>query len=49
MFKDFPEEMEELFRLIDPYLDGAALREDAPKEAFEALEKLRKLALELGQ
>ena len=49
MFKDFPEEMEELLKFIEPYLDGAALREDAPKEAFEALEKLRKLALELGQ
>ena len=49
MFKDFPEEMEELLKFIEPYLELCHLREDAPKEAFEALEKLRKLALELGQ
>lgn len=49
MYPYFPEEMEELFNFIEPYLEKCHLREDAPKEAYEAFEKLKKLAWEMGQ
>ena len=49
MFRYYPEEMEKLFKFIEPYMEKCHLREDAPKEAYEALEKLKELSLELGQ
>ncbi len=49
MLSFYTEEMEELFEFIKPYMEKCHLREDAPKEAYEALEKLRELSLEYGQ
>ena len=49
MYPYFPEEMEELFKFIEPYMEKCHLREDAPKEAYEALEKLKEMAMELDQ
>ncbi len=49
MFRYYPEEMEKLFKYIEPYMEKCHLKEDAPKEAYEALEKLKELSLELGQ
>ncbi len=45
----YPKEMQELFDFIEPYMDRCRLREDAPKEAYEALEKLKQMSIELGQ
>ncbi len=34
----------ELWKKVDPYIEGMKLWEDAPQEAKEALEQLRKIA-----
>ncbi len=49
MFKDFPEEMQKLYDIIEPYFIGGALREDAPEEIKELHRQLCKMALKLGQ
>ncbi len=49
MFKDFPEEMQKIYDIIEPYFDGAALRDDAPEDIKELHKKLCEMALELGQ
>lgn len=49
MFKDFPEDMQKIYDIIEPYFDGAALREDAPEEIKELHKQLCEMALELGQ
>lgn len=49
MVSYYPKEMQELFKFIEPYMEKRHLRDDAPKEAYEALEKLKEMSLELGQ
>ncbi|MDD7058274.1 MAG: hypothetical protein PUI03_04580 [Erysipelotrichaceae bacterium] len=49
IFKELPKELADLEKIYGPYLEQCHLREDAPKEAVEALEKARKLASEMGQ
>ena len=49
MVSYYPKEMQELFKFIEPYMEKCHLRDDAPKEAYEALEKLKEMSLELGQ
>ena len=49
VFKKYPKELEELEKIYDPYMEKCHLREDAPKEALEALEKAKEIMLEYGQ
>ena len=49
VFKEYPKELVELEKIYDPYMEKCHLREDAPKEAIEALEKAKKIAFEMGQ
>lgn len=49
MFFEFPEEMQKLMDIIEPWRVGAALRDDAPEEIKEIHRQLCKMALELGQ
>lgn len=49
MFKDFPEEMQKLMDIVEPWYDGVVLREDAPEEIKELHRQLCKMALKLGQ
>ena len=49
MFKELPEEMQKIYDIIEPYFDGAALRDDAPEDIKELHKKLCEMALELGQ
>lgn len=49
MYPNFPKEIQELLDYLKPYMEKCHLRQDAPKEAYDAFEKLKKLALEMGQ
>lgn len=49
MFFEFPEEMQKLMDILEPWRVGAALREDAPEEIKKLHKQLCEMALELGQ
>ncbi len=49
MFKDLPEDMQEIMDVLEPYFDGAALRDDAPQEIKDLHKKFCEMALTLGQ
>ena len=49
MYPNFPDEIQELLDHLKPYMEKCHLKKDAPKEAYEALEKLKEMALELDQ
>ena len=49
MYPFLPKEMQELLDYIKPYLEKCHLKKDAPKEAYEALEKLKEMVMELDQ
>ena len=42
VFREYPKELKELEAIFEPYMEKCHLREDAPKEAKEALEKAKK-------
>lgn len=42
MYLIMPEEIRKLKRIFKPYMEGCHLRDDAPPEAIEALEKYDK-------
>ena len=48
MMKEEPEEIKKLRKIYEPYLVGCHL-ENAPQEAIDALEKVRKWDFEQGQ
>lgn len=48
VIRKYPDEIQQLWDLIEPYMVGATL-ENAPPEAYEALEKIRKWAFEQEQ
>ena len=49
VFDKYPEELKKLEDIFEPYMVNCELREDAPQEAKEALEKAIKLAFKYGQ
>ena len=49
MFKELPKEMQKIMDILEPYFDGAALREDAPEDIKELHKKLYQMAIKLGQ
>ena len=49
MFKELPEEMQKIYDIIEPYFDGAALRDDAPEEIKKLHRQLCEMAIKLGQ
>ena len=49
MFKDFPEEMQKIYDIIEPYFNGGSLRDDAPEEIKKLHKQLCEMALKLGQ
>lgn len=49
VLRDYPEEIKELRAIYEPYIVGWHLDENAPPEAIEALEQVRKWAWELEQ
>ena len=48
-FIEYPKELADLMKIYEPYVEKCHLREDAPKEAKEALEKAKKYVFEMGQ
>ncbi len=48
VIREYPEEIKELMKIYEPYMVGCHL-EDAPSEAVEAFEKVKKWAWEQGQ
>jgi hypothetical protein len=49
MLLPYPKEIKKLMDIYEPYMEGCHLVEDAPQEAVEALEKVKKWAFEQGQ
>ena len=49
VFRELPKELADLRKIYGPYMEKCHLREDAPKEAIEALEKAKEIMLEYGQ
>ncbi len=47
VFKEFPEEMQKLMKIVDPYFEKCHLREDAPQEIKETYEKICDMMLDL--
>lgn len=45
----YPEEIQKLIDIYKPYAVGGRLADDAPKEAIEALEKVKEWSFEQGQ
>lgn len=48
MLRELPKEIQELEKIYEPYIVGCHL-ENAPKEALEAFEKVKKWFIEQGQ
>lgn len=48
VIREYPEEIKKLMKIYEPYMVGCHL-EDAPPEAVEAFEKVKKWAWEQGQ
>ena len=48
VISEYPKEIQELMAIYEPYLVGCHL-ENAPQEAIEALEKVKKWSWEQGQ
>lgn len=48
VIREYPEEIKELMKIYEAYMVGCHL-EDAPSEAVEAFEKVKKWAWEQGQ
>lgn len=48
MIIDYPDEIKELMKIYEPYMVGCHL-ENAPQEAVEAFEKVKKWVWEQGQ
>ena len=48
-FTKFPEEIQKLMDIVNPYIDKWHLRDDAPQEIKDTYEKICKMLLELGQ
>ena len=48
-FTKFPEEIQKLMDIVNPYIDKCHLRDDAPQEIKDTYEKICKMLLELGQ
>ncbi|CCY59263.1 unknown [Clostridium sp. CAG:632] len=49
MIIEEPKEIQELRKKCKPYMDGAALKTDAPEEIKKAAAKIRKWAFDQGQ
>ena len=49
IFKELPKELADLEKIYGLYVEKCHLKENAPKEAVEALEKARKIVSEMGQ
>lgn len=48
MIIDYPDEIKELMKIYEPYMVGCHL-ENAPQEAVEAFEKVKRWVWEQGQ
>ena len=42
----YPDEIKELQKIYEPYMVGAKLKDDAPQEAVEAVEKFKQWVYE---
>lgn len=42
-FTGFPEEIQKLMDIVDPYFEKCHLREDAPQEIKDMYEKIKKM------
>lgn len=49
MFTEFPEEMQKLMKIVEPYFEKCHIREDAPQEIKDTYEKICKMMLKLDQ
>ena len=46
---DYPKEIKEAMEIYEPYIEGGSMKEDAPKEAKEAYEKVKEWCWDQGQ